>query len=708
MLLAAPAPASSGMKLHHHSDDGPLTVMAVAWQDDTSSDWSSFVGIATAIVGNILISFALNVQRYAHVRLKEESDGKSSGSLVPALETSRIQGYGAIQQDDIAAQALNDIPTASHPAGTGLEATLPLDYSMQESFESEEAIRPRDDKGEDGGRKSYLRSKIWWAGIIMMTVGEVGNFLAYGFAPASIVSPLGVVALVCNCLIAPLFLKEPFRQRDFWGVVVAILGAITVVLSANQNEAKLDPDLLWNYYMKRWEFLVYVLITAIAIVALMIASPEYGKRTLAIDIALVGLFGGYTAIATKGVAALLSASLYKAFTFPIFYSLVLLLVFSAIMQIRYLNKALQNFNSTQVIPTQFVCFTLSVIIGSAVLYREFESETTSRAIEFVAGCLLTFFGVYLITSKSRPDGGNEKGLCNQDSDELIHLVDESEEATENTALRGDLAHKPVHPHDDRLPELAQSLASAPFPVTPPRSPPAPDIPSIAVTPSETPVPLGTWNQSTPALPHPRTPASQSLSDIGATPYFTPSTSTRHVLRTTESSPADVETPTRLQRTTSLPKPGHVVVNAFDGDRRKFLRSTRDGMRVLIPGPLLPPLASSPLSGIVAESLRRGENSPIPVRKRLRRSATLRHDRPHDVGPGGEGHGMLRQMSEEGDLPRSPTTPSQASDDVSGAGNGDGNVGQRQSRLRAMSETLGLLIKGSDWSTRNGDRQARGG
>ena len=29
-----------------------------------------------------------------------------------------------------------------------------------------------------------------------MTIGEAGNFLAYGFAPASIVSPLGVVALV--------------------------------------------------------------------------------------------------------------------------------------------------------------------------------------------------------------------------------------------------------------------------------------------------------------------------------------------------------------------------------------------------------------------------------------------------------------------------------------------------------------------------------
>ncbi|RMD40447.1 hypothetical protein DV735_g4707, partial [Chaetothyriales sp. CBS 134920] len=702
-----PAPASSGMRLLRHSDDGPFAVMAAAWQDDTSADWSSFVGIATAIVGNILISFALNIQRYAHVRLKEESIGKHSGSSLAIHKASRVQGYGALQQHDLAAQRSEDNATASYPAGTGREPTMSSDFPLQESFESEDAARPRGNNGQGRGRSSYLRSKIWWAGIIMMTVGEVGNFLAYGFAPASIVSPLGVVALVCNCLIAPLVLKEPFRQRDFWGVVVAILGAITVVLSADQNEAKLDPDLLWNYYMKRWEFLVYVLVTTIAIIGLMIASPKYGKRTLAIDIALVGLFGGYTAISTKGVAALLSASLYKAFTFPIFYSLVLLLVFSAIMQIRYLNKALQNFNSTQVIPTQFVCFTLSVIIGSAVLYREFESETTSRAIEFVAGCLLTFFGVYLITSKSRPGSGHEKDLCNPDSDELIHLVDEGEEATGNNALHVDLAHKPAHPHDDRLPKLAQPVASVPFPVTPPRSPSATDIPSIAVTPAETPVPLSGWNQSTPVLPRPRTPVSQSFSDIEATPYFTPSTSKRQVLRT-DSSPGDMETPTRLQRTTSLPKPDYVVISAVDGDRRTFLRSTKDGMRVLIPGPLLPPLASSPLSGIVADSLRRGENSPLPVRKRSGRSATLRHDRSRGVGPGDEEYGIFRQTNEEGNTPQSPTITSQTGDDVVGAENGDGNVDPRHSRLRAMSETLGLLIKGGDWSARSGEGHARGG
>ena len=87
------------------------------------------------------------------------------------------------------------------------------------------------------------------------------------------------------------------------------------------------------------------------------------------------------------------------------------------MQIRYINRALQRFDSTQVIPTQFVLFTLSVIIGSAVLYQDFDAYTPSRAGKFVGGCLLTFLGVYFITSgRVRAD---DESSCSTDEEEAI-------------------------------------------------------------------------------------------------------------------------------------------------------------------------------------------------------------------------------------------------------------------------------------------------
>ena len=123
-----------------------------------------------------------------------------------------------------------------------------------------------------------------------MTVGEAGNFLAYGFAPASIVSPLGVVAIISNCIIAPFFMGERFRWRDLAGVLIAVAGAVTVVLSASDNNPKLGPHEIWAL-ISRWEFETYLGVSSLVIICLMLASNKYGDKSIFIDLGLVGLFG---------------------------------------------------------------------------------------------------------------------------------------------------------------------------------------------------------------------------------------------------------------------------------------------------------------------------------------------------------------------------------------------------------------------------------
>jgi hypothetical protein len=121
---------------------------------------------------------------------------------------------------------------------------------------------------------------------------------------------------------------------------------------------------------------------------------------------------------------MLSSTLWRAFTTPVTYVLVVILLGTAIMQIRYVNKSLQRFDSTQVIPIQFVMFTLCVILGSAILYRDFERTTSEQAGKFVGGCLLTFFGVFLITSGRQQSEDDEDLLSDSESvEETIGLTD---------------------------------------------------------------------------------------------------------------------------------------------------------------------------------------------------------------------------------------------------------------------------------------------
>lgn len=219
-----------------------------------------------------------------------------------------------------------------------------------------------------------------------------------GFAPASIVSPLGVVALISNCVFAPVLLKEPFRSRDALGVLVSVAGAVVVVWSAEKEEIRLGPDEILGA-ISQTAFEVYFGITSAMILTLMYISTRYGHKTIMIDLGLVALLGGYTVLSTKGISSLISSSFYHIFQYPIAYLFTFVLATTAILQIKYINRALKRFDSTQVIPTQFVLFTISVIVGSAVLYRDFEAVGKDRMLKFVTGCALTFAGVYLISSK---------------------------------------------------------------------------------------------------------------------------------------------------------------------------------------------------------------------------------------------------------------------------------------------------------------------
>lgn len=606
----------------------------LAQNGDTGSNirqWSSLIGIVTAIVGNVLISFALNLQRYAHIRLEREQHGgrdrwNESRKTGYAREASEIADRRA--ELNLHAPFHDESPAEyvahqdkGHAQNGHDDPLRNLQISIPSREDSDATIKPPEKTGASAHPKSYLRSPYWWAGMLLMLVGESGNFLAYGFAPASIVSPLGVVALVSNCIIAPCLLKERFRQRDFWGVAVAIGGACTVVLSAKTSEADLGPNELWSA-ITRWEFELYLGITAVMIIVLIWMSNKYGERSIAIDLGLVGLFGngsafrfgvqwltkrvgGYTVLSTKGVSSLLSGTLWHTLTFPVTYLLLCVLVLTALLQVRYLNRALQRFDSTQVIPTQFVLFTLSVIIGSAVLYRDFEKAKADQFAKFIGGCFLTFLGVYLITS--RRDRGHESSndLDVDGEHDAISLVDEERNQDGISGEEGDDSGSKSRPSftygTDPAPETSHQQSKG------------------EISPPQTPHRLNSFSSST--MSHGFiTTSNEEPSPLGENPWRSSREDIVHSslrpkpLESSESTPLLPSEAQHLDpatsRTPNVASPRPPLVDPSSAIKRK-------SMSRIMPGPLISPL-SSPLSAIVADSLRR-HGDPSGGRRRLRPS-----------------------------------------------------------------------------------------
>lgn len=677
----------------------PPDTLVSATESSNAQTRSSLIGIITAICGNVLISFALNTQRYAHMRLNDEKAGEEEKGKA----TGAASGYGT-QQEAVAdrrqSKNLNGSGAGDGKVGGEREPLIPREGVPEQ--DREEGEEGEGEAGEEEGQKekSYLKSPYWWLGISMMVVGEAGNFLAYGFAPASIVSPLGVVALVSNCLIAPLMLHETFRWRDGLGVLVAIGGCVTVVLSANDSNPRLGPNKIWSL-ITRWEFETYLGITIFLIVVLSFLSNRYGDRTIMIDLGLVGLYGGYTALSTKGVASLLSNTIWRVVTFPITYLLVVVLVFTAVMQIKYVNRALQRFNATMVIPTQFVMFTISVIVGSAILYRDFEREDAGDAVKFIGGCALTFFGVWCITSGRGNDEDNE-GEEEEEEEDAVDLVDEE-------GVQPDIRERDATPERKPAGQRLQSQVSS----TGSSNATSKQKPLTASTPT----PLLSLNEdealsNEPSADHISAANMSSIhvkspSDLlqdedqgkarTAPPMHattsTPVVPTLHP--TPKSAPDRPRTP--LNRNTTTPSssrdrlpttpqsqrrrasqayfdPSGATASNTGGSNRLVSRQSMAG---ILPGPVMSPLSSS-LSAIVADSMRRGKPPPTRQRSSYRRTTLERNNTAGTVGssrrvtaPAQKRHSITSGEVESGPENQNPAT-----------------VGSVEGRGRSLSASLG--------------------
>jgi len=235
--------------------------------------------------------------------------------------------------------------------------------------------------------------------------------------------------------------------------------------------------------------------------------------------------GGYTALSTKGVSSLLSYRLWRVVTFPVFYVLLLVLITTAIMQIKYVNRALQRFDATQVIPVQFVLFTLSVILGSAVLYRDFERTSGDDAGKFVGGCAMTFLGVALITT-GRPQRDDDDDEDREpEPEDAINLAEDPyhDEAGGSTTRRSS-TNRASSPDTTRpiTPAMNTNLMSENTwtePSTTSNIPPLPRQTSTPILPSEAaPLSSNLTARSDPELIPPRTPTrGKSQTEIPTTP-----------------------------------------------------------------------------------------------------------------------------------------------------------------------------------------------
>ncbi|XP_007999373.3 NIPA-like protein 2 isoform X2 [Chlorocebus sabaeus] len=170
-------------------------------------------GVLLAILGNLLISISLNIQKYSHLQLAQQE----------------------------------------HP-------------------------RP------------YFKSVLWWGGVLLMAVGETGNFAAYGFAPITLIAPLGCVSVTGSAIISVTFLKDNLRASDLLGMTLAFAGTYLLVNFAPNITQAISARTV-QYYFIGWQFLIYVILEILIFCILLYFYKRKGMKHMVILLTLVALLG---------------------------------------------------------------------------------------------------------------------------------------------------------------------------------------------------------------------------------------------------------------------------------------------------------------------------------------------------------------------------------------------------------------------------------
>lgn len=370
-----------------------------------------------------------------------------------------------------------------------------------------------------------------------------------------------------------------------------------------------------------------------------------------------------------------SSTLWRAFTTPVSYALLAVLVGTAVMQVRYVNKALQRFDSTQVIPVQFVLFTLSVIMGSAILYRDFEQATVESVTKFAGGCLLTFLGVSFITSGR---------TSNEDQD----VVDEEDE--ENIGLSRANLDGAVGDEIQWSRSSSISFADNPPPKTPQRFQSTGSGPEILLTKTQE---IGSQDQESEPTPRRASPALPSRHY--SSPVI-PTEAHSSLLSVIGMTQASREIHRSQSQDSPHTHPNYQTANPPQPDpglKDRPATPSRTSLSLIIPGPFSSPLSGG-LSAVVADTLRKGVDSPLNTKsRRLSRSGAK--SRSHDQEDIDNGPSPLRHVQTHEDVPR--TSHGERSSQTT-----EENEPTTRSRARSLSNTLGDFLRGRRGKKDNSD------
>ncbi|PON34337.1 Magnesium transporter NIPA [Parasponia andersonii] len=248
------------------------------------------------------------------------------------------------------------------------------------------------------GGFSYLHEPLWWAGMIAMIVGEIANFAAYAYAPAILVTPLGALSIIFSAVLAHFILEEKLHIFGVLGCILCMVGSTSIVLHAPQERTINSVKQVWHLATEPG-FLVYTCIVLIVVAVLIFRYvPHYGKTHMVVYVGICSLMGSLTVMSVKALGIALKLTFEGSNQFIYFQTWIFTVVVAGccLLQINYLNKALDTFNTAVISPVYYVMFTSFTILASMIMFKDWDSQNGAQIVTQLCGFVTILSGTFLL------------------------------------------------------------------------------------------------------------------------------------------------------------------------------------------------------------------------------------------------------------------------------------------------------------------------
>ncbi|KAJ6858042.1 magnesium transporter NIPA6 [Populus alba x Populus x berolinensis] len=255
------------------------------------------------------------------------------------------------------------------------------------------------------GGYGYLLEPLWWIGMISMIVGEIANFVAYVYAPAVLVTPLGALSIIVSAVLAHFLLGEKLQKMGVLGCLLCIVGSTVIVLHAPEERSINSVKEIWELAIQP-AFLSYTAAAAaIALVLIWYFSPRYGQTNILVYIGICSVIGSLTVMSIKAIGIAIKLTLEGTNQAKYFQTWIFAMVAITciITQLNYLNMALDTFNTAVVSPIYYAGFTSFTILASAIMFKDYSGQSASTIASELCGFVTVLSGTFVLHSTREPD-----------------------------------------------------------------------------------------------------------------------------------------------------------------------------------------------------------------------------------------------------------------------------------------------------------------